>query len=95
MVAAAPHTIPAPTPFPEDGRRVILYLIDDRRGEVGDDAIGALRALRPWATDIVAIVLAGLDSASADRLLQVADAIVVHSGPSMDMLAFSTAIREA
>ena len=95
MVAAAPQTIPAPTPFPEDGRRVILYLIDDRRGEVGDDAIGALRALRPWATDIVAIVLAGLDSASADRLLQVADAIVVHSGPSMDMLAFSTAIREA
>ncbi|MFC8681047.1 rhamnan synthesis F family protein [Microbacterium ureisolvens] len=95
MAAEAPETIPAPAPFPENGRRVILYLIEDRRNEVGDDAIESLRALRPWATEIVAVVRAGTDAAGADRLSTVADAIVVHSGPSMDMLAFTTAIREA
>lgn len=95
MIAAVPQTIPTAAPFPADGRRVILYLIDDRRAEVSDDAIAALRSLRPWATDIVAVVLAGTDPAGAERLLEVVDTVVVHAGPSMDMLAYSTAIREA
>lgn len=95
MAAAALQTAVAPATFPENGRRVILYLIDDRRAEVGDDAISALRALRPWAAHIVAIVCSGTDPDGSERLAAVADEVVVHSGAVMDMHAFSTALRQA
>lgn len=82
-----------PATFPEGGRRVILYLIDDARGQVGDYALTALRALRPWADLLVAIVRSGMEEADSDQLAAYVDEIFVTEGSTSDSTAYAVALR--
>ncbi|MEZ3160059.1 rhamnan synthesis F family protein [Microbacterium sp. BWT-B31] len=97
IAASAPSptaSVPEPTAFPSDGRRVILYVIDDRRGDVPDHAFTALRELARWASAVVAIVARGTSAADLARLRDAVDEVVEHDGPGA-YAAYSTALRAA
>jgi rhamnosyltransferase len=82
-----------PSKFPERGRRVVLYLIDDARGQVGDFALTALGALRPWADRLVAIVSSGTEEADRARLAACVDQVFLTDGSTSDSTAYAVALR--
>lgn len=81
------------TRFPEQGRRIVLFLIDDPRYAVSDATLEAVRGLRPWAAHIIAIVDPRTPDADVSRLSSASDAVVVHDKPGIDQMAYVTAMR--
>jgi rhamnosyltransferase len=75
------------TPFPEAGRRLIVYTIYDRRGEVDEYVLHALTALREHADRIVVVVNGELSDGGRERLVSVADEILQRANSGFDIAA--------
>lgn len=74
--------------FPESGRRLLIYVVYDRRGDVEEYIPYALRALRPHATTILAVVNGALTDAGRERLEPVVDQIIVRENRGYDIWGY-------
>ncbi|NYF15842.1 rhamnosyltransferase [Microbacterium sp. AK009] len=86
-------TAPSPAPLEDSARRLIVYAISDRRREVDDYIPHALRALRPYADRILAVVDGGLTPQSSASLEGVVDEILETERTPFHLKAYQAAIR--
>lgn len=77
--------IAPPLPFPDGGRRLIVYTIYDRRGEVEDYVLHALAALRAHADRLIAVVNGDLTDAGRTRLVDAVDEIIERENAGFDI----------
>lgn len=85
--------VPAPLPFPPGGRRIVFYLLYDRRGEVDDYIPYKLAALRDFADHIFVIVNGDLTDEGRKRLEPVADTIWQRENVGFDVWGYKTALE--
>ncbi len=78
--------------FPENGRRLLIYVVYDRRGDVEEYIPYALRALRPHATTILAVVNGALTDAGRERLEPVVDEIIVRENRGYDIWGYKAGL---
>lgn len=79
--------------FPEGGKRIIVYLLWDPRGEV-DDYVGfKLRKLRPFADHIFVVVNGQLTDRGRSRLDELADTVLVRENVGFDVWGYKTALE--
>lgn len=78
--------------FPADGRRVMIYVVYDRRGEVDDFVLHALRGLRAHCAHILVVVNGSLDPAGRAALDEVSDDILVRGNRGYDIWAHKDAL---
>lgn len=76
-----------PATFPTDGRRLVIYVVYDRRGSVEDFVRYALAGMRDDATHILAVVNGSLDDHGRSLLEEVADEILVRRNRGYDIWA--------
>lgn len=76
-----------PAKFPDGGRRLVIYVVYDRRGSVEEFVRYALEGMRDDATHILAVVNGSLDEAGRRLLDTVADDILVRSNDGFDIWA--------
>ncbi len=81
------HPRPAET-FPEGGRRLLVYVVYDRRGDIEDYIPHALRALRPHAAHILAVVNGTLTETGRARLAEVSDEVVERENHGYDIWGY-------
>jgi lipopolysaccharide biosynthesis protein len=81
-----------PTSFPPDGRRVIFYLIYDKRGNIDDYIPYKLEHLRPFAQHIVAIVNGGLSDQGREKLAPIVDEIWERANTGFDVGGYAMAL---
>ncbi|MDL9980314.1 rhamnan synthesis F family protein [Microbacterium sp. ASV49] len=83
-----PAVVPTqPAPFPEHGRRLIIYVVYDRRGEVEEYIPFALNGLRAHAAHIMVVVNGTLSDAGRELLTPLADDILVRENVGYDIWA--------
>lgn len=70
----------ASAPFPPDGRRLIVYAVDDPRGDVEDAALYALVALREHAESLLVVANQALSPEGRRSMESIADEIIVRTG---------------
>lgn len=92
MQTERPASTPGPVPFPEDGRRIVFYLLHDSRGDVDDYIVYKLRELRPFAEHIFVVVNGSLTDEGRSRLEPVADTIWVRENVGFDVWGYKTAL---
>lgn len=80
-------TPPLAAPLPDGARRLVIFVVYDRRGEVGDYILHALRGLRPHATRILAVVNGAVSSRGRAELESVVDEVLVRSNQGFDVEA--------
>lgn len=80
-----PITISAPEVFSPDGRRLVVYVVWDRRGEVEDYIPHALAGLRPHADRILVVVNGSLSQSGRAKLEPVSDEILVRDNRGYDI----------
>jgi rhamnosyltransferase len=78
--------------FPSDGRRLVIYVVYDRRGGVDDYVVHALAGLRDRASRILVVVNGTLTSSARERLKAVSDEIVVRKNVGFDIWAHKEAL---
>lgn len=83
-----------PVRFPEDGRRIVFYLLHDSRGHVDDYIVYKLRELRPFAEHIFVVVNGDLTDHGRDRLEGVADTVWVRENVGFDVWGYKSAMEE-
>jgi rhamnosyltransferase len=71
--------------FPADGRRLVVYVVYDPRGEVEDHVLHALGALREHADGIFAVVNGKLTEGGRARLERATDRILVRDNRGFDI----------
>lgn len=81
-------------PFPEGGRRLLIYVVYDRRGDVEEYIPHALRALRAHSTTVFAVVNGLLTEEGRSRLDPVADRIMVRENRGFDIWGYKEALDE-
>ena len=81
-----------PTRFPDGGRRLVIYVVYDRRGGVEEFVRYALAGMRDDAAHILAVVNGSLDDAGRELLQTVADDILVRSNDGYDIWAHKEAL---
>ncbi|MCT9002795.1 rhamnan synthesis F family protein [Microbacterium memoriense] len=81
-----------PAPYPENGQRLVVYTIWDRRGEVEGYVLHALHELRPHASRIVVVVNGTIDVASRAALEEVVDDVLVRPNEGYDIWAHKAAL---
>lgn len=74
-----------PAAFPEGGRRLVVYVVYDRRGGVEDYVVHALRGMRGDAAHILAVVNGSLDDDGRRKLEEVTDDVLVRSNSGYDI----------
>ncbi|MDF2560603.1 MAG: hypothetical protein K0R99_2049 [Microbacterium sp.] len=74
-------------------RRLIIYAVWDRRGEIEDYVLFALDALRSHATRIVVVVNGTLTPAARDRLDGRADVVIVRENVGFDIGAHKAGLE--
>lgn len=74
--------------FPESGRRLLIYVVYDRRGDVEEYIPYALNALRPHASTILAVVNGTLSEEGRARLEPVVDQIIVRENRGYDIWGY-------
>lgn len=74
--------------FPVGGRRLLIYVVYDRRGDVEEYIPYALRALREHATTIIAVVNGALTGEGRARLEPVVDEIIVRENRGFDIWGY-------
>ncbi len=79
-------------PFPADGRRLLIYVVYDRRGDVEDYIPHALSALREQCERIVVVVNGELTDAGRTALLPVSDEIVVRDNRGYDIWGYKAGL---
>lgn len=76
-----------PAKFPDGGRRLVIYVVYDRRGTVEEFVRFALEGMRNDAAHILAVVNGSLDDAGRALLETVTDDILVRSNDGFDIWA--------
>lgn len=76
-----------PVAFPSDGRRLVIYVVYDRRGGVEEFVRYALAGMRNDADHILAVVNGSLDESGRALLESVSDDILVRSNKGYDIWA--------
>ncbi|WP_342000945.1 rhamnan synthesis F family protein [Microbacterium sp. LWH7-1.2] len=84
--------VPAAQTFPSDGRRLVVYVVWDRRGDVDDYIPFALQGLRDDAAHILVVVNGELSAHGRARLEPVADEILVRPNSGFDIWAHKAAL---
>lgn len=82
-----------PSSFPPDGRRVVFYLLYDKRGIVDDYIPYKLEKLRPHAERIVVIVNGEVTEAGRRRLEAVADDVWERENVGFDVGGYQWALE--
>jgi len=78
--------------FPEDGKRIIVYLLWDPRGDVDDYVDYKLRRLRPFADHIFVVVNGALSDRGRERLDDLADTVLERENVGFDVWGYKTAL---
>lgn len=74
--------------FPDDGKRLLVYVVYDRRGDVEEYIPHALTALRAHCSHILVMVNGLLTPAGRERLDAVSDQVVVRDNRGFDSWAY-------
>lgn len=77
----------AAAPFPEGGKRLLVYVVYDRRGDIGAYIPHALRGIRPHVDRILAVVNGGLSDEGRALLEPVVDEVLVRENRGFDIEA--------
>ncbi|MGO2745904.1 rhamnan synthesis F family protein [Microbacterium sp.] len=87
-------TVPGQQPerFPTGGKRLVIYVVYDRRGGVEEFVRYALDGMREDATHIIAVVNGSLDAEGRALLEGVTDEILVRSNEGFDIWAHKEAL---
>jgi rhamnosyltransferase len=85
-------TVPPAQVFPFDGRRLVVYVVWDRRGGVDDYIPYALEGMREEAAHILVVVNGELSAEGRAKLEPVADDILVRSNAGFDIWAHKAAL---
>ena len=86
-------TLPRAEALPERSRRLVIYVVYDRRGDVGDYVVYALAALRQHAARILVVVNGSLTDAGRTKLADVTDEILVRPNEGFDIGAHRDALH--
>lgn len=86
------HAVAAPAVFPADGRRLVVYVVYDRRGDVDRYIPIALSGLREHAAHVLVVVNGTLTPEGRARLEPVADEILVRENEGFDIWAHKEAL---
>ncbi len=78
--------------FPSDGRRLVVYVVYDRRGGVDQYVVHALEGLRDHAAHILVVVNGSLTTEGRRRLEPVSDEILVRENVGFDIWAHKEAL---
>ncbi|GAA4485346.1 rhamnan synthesis F family protein [Microbacterium panaciterrae] len=91
-MTATSELIPAhPRPanaFPVDGRRLLIYVVYDPRGDVEDYVLHALTGLRRHMTRILVVVNGALTARGRERLSAVSDEVVERENRGYDIWGY-------
>ncbi|SIT88734.1 rhamnan synthesis F family protein [Microbacterium sp. RU33B] len=82
----------APAVFPVGGRRLVVYVVWDRRGEVEDYIPFALAGLREHAARVLVVVNGSLSAEGRAKLEPVSDEILVRENRGFDIWAHKDAL---
>jgi lipopolysaccharide biosynthesis protein len=82
----------APAAFPSEGRRLIVYTMDDRRGGVEDSVLFALESLREHAARLLVVAEGSLTREARDALEEVADEVIVRHDVTSALWAYRAAL---
>ncbi|MFJ6653176.1 rhamnan synthesis F family protein [Microbacterium sp. NPDC091313] len=86
------ESLVVPGVFPVGGRRLVIYVVYDRRGEVDDYVLHALSGLREHADRILVVVNGKLTDEGRSRLVAVSDEILVRENVGFDIWAHKEAL---
>lgn len=78
----------AASPFPDGGRRVLIYVVYDRRGDVEDYVPYALTDLRRFCDRILVISNGALTDTGREILEQVADEVLERENSGFDIWGY-------
>ena len=84
---------PERSAFPEEGRRIIVYLLWDPRGDVDDYVDYKLRRLRPFADHILVVVNGELNEGGRARLDDLADTVLQRENVGYDVWGYKAALE--
>ncbi|WP_431795786.1 rhamnan synthesis F family protein [Microbacterium enclense] len=79
--------------FPEGGRRLVVYVVYDRRGGVDEYVVHALAGLREHAARILVVVNGKLTPEGRARLEPVSDEVLVRDNVGFDIWAHKEALE--
>ena len=85
--------VPPAQEFPVDGRRLVVYVVWDRRGGADDYIPHALAGLREDAAHILVVVNGELSGEGRAKLEPVADDILVRANTGFDIWAHKAALE--
>ncbi|MGO4679826.1 rhamnan synthesis F family protein [Microbacterium sp. 2MCAF23] len=74
--------------FPRDGRRLLIYVVYDPRGDVEDYVLHALTALRAHSARILVVVNGSLTERGHERLATVSDEVVERENRGYDIWGY-------
>ncbi len=80
-------TRPADT-FPEDGKRLLIYVVYDRRGEVGDFVVYALERMRAFCHTVVIVSNGPLTAGGRERLEGLGDVVLERPNEGYDIWGY-------
>lgn len=92
MPAQCAQEAPLPAVFPVGGRRLVIYVVWDRRGGVEDYIPFALRGFREVASHILVVVNGTLSDEGRAKLEPVSDEILVRENVGYDIWAHKDAL---
>ncbi|MCW3493749.1 rhamnan synthesis F family protein [Microbacterium sp. SSM24] len=79
--------------FPRGGRRLVVYVVYDRRGGVEDFVVHALAGLREHAAHVVVVANGSLTDEGRAKLAPVADSVLVRDNRGYDIWAHKEALE--
>lgn len=82
-----------PSPYPRDGRRLLVYVVYDRRGDVGEYISYALTGLRAHVDHILVVVNGPLSERGRSALEPVSDEILERENVGYDIEAHKDALE--
>ncbi|MEH3088056.1 MAG: hypothetical protein PGN24_00160 [Microbacterium arborescens] len=86
-------SVVGPAGFPLSGRRLFVYVVYDRRGEVDDYVLHALRGMREHAARVLVVVNGVLTDGGRERLASVSDEVLVRENVGFDIWAHKAALE--
>jgi lipopolysaccharide biosynthesis protein len=79
--------------FPPGGRRLVVYVVYDRRGGVEDFVVHALAGLREHAAHVLVVANGALTDEGRAKLAPVADSVLVRENRGYDIWAHKEALE--
>jgi rhamnosyltransferase len=79
-------------PFPEGGKRLLIYVVYDPRGDVEDYIPYALERLRPHCAQILAVVNGALTERGRPQLEPVTDQVIERENRGFDIWGYKTGL---